>query len=557
MKARIALCFILAFFAVFLFYPLGYIFTKSFNFNGHFSAVFFQYMFTNSILRESIINSFVLAAVVTAITAVLSVPLALITGRFRFRGRALLSGLMLIPMIMPPFVGAIGMRQMLARFGSVNLFLMKIGVLHHPIDWIGGSGFWGVVLMEVLHLYPLMYLNVSTALANIDPSMEEAGTNLGAGNWKLFRSVIFPLMMPGFFAGASLVFIWAFTDLGTPLIFEYTRLVPVQIFNMVTDIGENPMGYALVVLVLVMTVTVFWVSRRFLGGEGYAMMAKGQVSRTEKDLKGFGSVAAYAFFAFVVVISLLPHISVLLTSVTGKWFMTVLPTEVTAKYYGLVFRHPLTVSSIQNSLFLSFMSTVLDVTIGLVIAYLLARTTIKAKGLLDALTMLPLAIPGLILAFGYVACFSSGPFAILDPRNNPFPLLIIAYTVRRIPYVVRAAYAGFQQTSVVFEEASANLGAAPFRTFRKITAPLISANIIAGAILAFSFAMLEVSDSLILAMKEQYYPITKAIYTLVGRIADGPYIASALGILGMALLAVSLLVSNKFIGKKMGELFRI
>jgi iron(III) transport system permease protein len=168
--------------------------------------------------------------------------------------------------------------------------------------------------------------------------------------------------------------------------------------------------------------------------------------------------------------------------------------------------------------------------------------------------MLPLAIPGLVLSFGYVASFSGG---MLDPRNNPFPLLIIAYTIRRIPFVVRTAYAGLQQTSITFEEASQNLGASPFYTFRKISMPLISANIIAGGILAFSFAMLEVSDSLILAMKEQFYPITKAIYTLVGRIADGPYIASALGILGMILLAVSLFLANKFLGKKMGELFKI
>ncbi|PIZ15693.1 ABC transporter permease [Candidatus Desantisbacteria bacterium CG_4_10_14_0_8_um_filter_48_22] len=554
MKIKIAFFLIILVFAVFFFYPLGYVFTKSFYFSGGFSAVFFKYMFTNPILRESITNSFILGITVTLITACLAIPLGLIISRYKFRGKGLLSGLMLLPMIMPPFVGAIGMRQMLSRFGSINLLLMKTGLLKQPVDWLGGSGFWGVVLMEVLHLYPLMFLNVSTALANIDPSLEEAGMNLGANRRRLFNTVTFPLMIPGFFAGASLVFIWAFTDLGTPLIFEYTRLVPVQIFNMVTDIGENPMGFALVVLVLLMTVTLFWVSRRFAGGEGYAMMAKGQVSRVEKDAGLAGAIPIYVFLGGVIFISVLPHISVLLTSISKEWFMTVLPSETTFKYYGLVFRHPLTVSSIRNSLFLSSISTVLDVGLGLMIAYLLARTSIKGKGLLDAFTMLPLAVPGLVLAFGYVASFSGG---ILDPRNNPFPLLIIAYTMRRIPYVVRAAYAGFQQTSAAFEEASQNLGATAFYTFRRITAPLISANIIAGAVLAFSFAMLEVSDSIILAMKEQFYPVTKAIYTLVGRIADGPYIASAMGILGMALLAVSLLISNKFIGKKMGELFRI
>jgi iron(III) transport system permease protein len=123
--------------------------------------------------------------------------------------------------------------------------------------------------------------------------------------------------------------------------------------------------------------------------------------------------------------------------------------------------------------------------------------------------------------------------------------------------MIRAVYAGLQQTSVTLEEASLNVGASPLYTLRKITTPLVTANIVAGGILVFSFAMLEVSDSLILAMKEKYYPITKAIYALFGRIADGPYIASAMGILGMVLLAASLFLAGKYLGKRMGELFKV
>jgi iron(III) transport system permease protein len=167
--------------------------------------------------------------------------------------------------------------------------------------------------------------------------------------------------------------------------------------------------------------------------------------------------------------------------------------------------------------------------------------------------MLPLALPGLVLAFGYVGCFS-GTF--LDPRENPVLLLVVIYAVRRLPYMVRAAYAGFQQTSIALEEASQSLGATPMKTMRKITFPLIIANLVAGGILSFAFAMLEVSSSLILAMKREFFPITKAIYFLLSRIADGSYIASAMGMLGMALLIVSLILAGRFLGKRMGELFR-
>jgi len=170
--------------------------------------------------------------------------------------------------------------------------------------------------------------------------------------------------------------------------------------------------------------------------------------------------------------------------------------------------------------------------------------------------MLPLALPGLVLAFGYVAAFDlSVPW--LNPRQNPTLLLIVSYSVRRLPYIVRAAYAGFQQTSLTLEEASANLGASPWRTMRKITLPLVMANLVAGSILTFAFAMLEVSDSLILAMREQYFPITKMIYQLVGRIdPQAPSVACALGVVGMAILTISLLVASTLLGRRMGQLFR-
>jgi iron(III) transport system permease protein len=136
-------------------------------------------------------------------------------------------------------------------------------------------------------------------------------------------------------------------------------------------------------------------------------------------------------------------------------------------------------------------------------------------------------------------------------------LLIIAYSVRRLPYMMRSAYAGFEQTSVTLEEASHNLGASPSRTLIKITLPLVTANLIAGAILAFSFAMLEVSDSLILAgLKSGYDPITKVIYEFSTRLGDGQYVASAMGVLAMVLLTCSLLVAAKVLGRRMGDLFR-
>jgi iron(III) transport system permease protein len=546
------LLFLWCFFIVFMIYPLCFVFSHAFFTPEGFSLVFFKLMVTNPNYTLILANSINLGLTVTLFTTLLSLPLALLLVRYDFPGKGLLNGLILIPLVLPPFVGAIGMRQLLARFGSINLLLLQMGVIDQPIDWLGG-GFGGVVVLEVLHLYPIMYLNLAAALANIDPSLEEAARNVGASGFKLFRTVTFPLMLPGYFAGAIIVFIWAFTDLGTPLVFEYRDLIAVQIFNMVTDLHQNPMGYAFVVAVMVLTLLFFYLSKRLIGSRGYAMLGRGHVASAMRPASASVTVLIYLVVLGVSAIALIPHFGVVLTSITARWFLTVLPSEYTLKFYGDVFSHELTLLSIKNSLFLSSISTIIDIVLGVTIAYLLTRKRVPGRDLLDALAMLPLAIPGLVMAFGYVAAFSATP---LDARINPVPLLIVGYAVRRLPYMVRAAYAGFQQTNVALEEAAMNLGASPLKSLYQITFPLVFANLVAGAVLAFSFAMLEVSDSLVLALKEQNYPITKAIYALLRRIADGPYIASAMGVLGLTLLAGSLFLASRFFGRRMGELFR-
>jgi len=215
------------FFGFFLFYPILHVLLNAFYTDEQFSVEFFGLMLQSPVQQRALINSFELGIVTTALTTIIALPMAVALVRYDFFGKGLLGGLALVPMIMPPFVGAIGMKQMFARFGSINLFLLETGLIDAPIDWFGGGGFWGVVILEALHLYPIMYLNIAAALANVDPSLEESARNVGAGGFRLFRTVTFPLMLPGYFAGAIIVFIWAFTDLGTPLIFEFREVVAV------------------------------------------------------------------------------------------------------------------------------------------------------------------------------------------------------------------------------------------------------------------------------------------------------------------------------------------
>ena len=209
------------------------------------------------------------------------------------------------------------------------------------------------------------------------------------------------------------------------------------------------MGYAFVVAVIASRFFSFICPNASLRGS-YEMLGRGHVLQRAPRVASM-TVIAYAVVLGISALALIPHLGVVLTSVTQRWFLTVLPSEYTVQFYKDVFSHDLALLSIKNSLLLSSLSTIIDIVLGVTIAYLLARKRVPGRGVLDALAMLPLALPGLVLAFGYVAAFSATP---LDARVNPVPLLVIAYAVRRLPYMVRAAYAGFQQTSVALEEAA-------------------------------------------------------------------------------------------------------
>ena len=547
-------------------------------------------VFRDPVLRDGLLNAFLIACGTTSIAVCIALPLAMLSARTTFPGKPLLSTLILAPLILPPFVGAIGMKQLLGREGAINAFLLDLHVFSSPIDFLGHGGFWLIIVLEAIALYPILYLNLVAAVANLDPAMEEAAINVGAGKWRRFFKITLPLIRPGLFAGGTIVFVWSFTELGTPLMMEFSKTTPVQIFNGIKEMEASRSPYALTAVMLASSILAYTIGRFFLGGKGHAMLAKASAGAGPKRLTSSHALLATMFFACVSCVALLPHIGVIGTAfaANGQWYGTILPSSVTDNHMVQALTHPLSAGAVRNSILFAGIATILDCIVGLFVARLLVRGTVWGRGLLDAMVMLPLAVPGLVFAFGLVAASLRWPFNgtppqwvasifallpadlsswamnaplkfvgdILGPMPNPIPFLILAYAVRRLPYVVRAAAAGLEQTSVALEEAGYNVGASRWRVMRKIVLPLLAANLAAGAILAFCFAMLEVSDSLILAQREGDYPITKAIFTLAERLGDGPGVASALGVWAMAFLGIALATAAALVGKKAGAIFR-
>lgn len=554
---------LMAFFAVFLIWPIVNVVAAGFTArNGSFTLDYLRLILSSPVLMRGLLNSTIIAVLTTLLTLVIAVPLAVLGVRYTFPGRGIVSGLMLVPMILPPFVGAVGMRMVLSRYGPLTMLTGAGGELGY--DWLGTLKLFGVVVVEALSLYPIMLLNVQAALANIDPAMEQAAANLGASRWIVFRKVTFPLMRPGLFAGCTLVLIWSFTELGTPLMFQFYDVTPVQVFNQITE-PDNPLPYALVVVMLAASTLLYLVGKVLLGRGFDAATTKASVQATPRDLRGWRGLLALLPFLVVFGLAVLPHLSVIFTSLseTGAWYKSILPRELTGNHYLAALVDELALPSVWNSICYAGLATLLAVVVGLAAAVVIVRSNVPGKGLIDSLAMLPLAVPGLVLAFGYLSIsvwfkqrLENTP-AFLDVQRWPVLLLVLAYAARRLPYVVRSAVAGLQQTPQDLELAGANLGASRWTVLSRITIPLIIANLIAGALLAFAFAMLEVSDSLILAQTSRFFPITKAIWELSNRLGDGLYIASALGVWAMILLTLTILSANALIGRKMGAIFRV
>jgi iron(III) transport system permease protein len=559
--ARLVFALTVVFFCAFFLWPVLQILKGGFiDADGKLTFAYLASLLSDPLYLGGLANSFLLALTTTVIALLIALPLAFITDRFVFPGKGFLGSIILVPMILPPFVGAIGIKQILGQYGALNAFIVDLGLRPDgwTFDWLGANQFMGIALVNAFSLYPIIYLNAVAALANIDPAMEEAAENLGCVGFRRFFKITLPLIKSGLFAGGTIVFIWAFTDLGVALIFDYAQVTSVQIFYGLKDIGGNPFPYALVAVMLTSSVLFYALGKGLFGRDAYAMMAKATSLGGPKELSRMRAWFCTALFGAITFVAILPHLGVVLVAFSSDWYATVVPKNFNLHNFEIALGHDLTVPAIANSLKYASIATLIDLGFGIVLAYVIVRSKLAGRQVLDFLAMMPLAVPGLVLAFGYLAMSQDGKFfSFLNPTKDPTLLLIIAYSIRRLPYVVRSAAAGFQQTSETLEEAAQNLGCPPLKAVYKITLPLIMANLIAGGLLAFSFAMLEVSDSLVLAQKQAYYPITKAIYELFQLLGDGKYIASALGVWAMAFLGITITGMTILLGKKLGAIFRV
>lgn len=511
-----------------------------------------------------LLNSLMIAANVTISCSIIGIVLAMIMGRYDFKGKKIFQVLLLVPLLATPFVNAYVIGKLFnPRGGLINYILYET---LHLIPWrIDIDGLVGITLAQTLAYYPIIYMNVVASLNSIDPSLEEMAENLGAKGFKLFRTITFPLMRPGLMAGAIITFIFSLEDLGAPIGFVGARANPLsrkvisyQIFSSFAEAlagGISPKVAALAVITLLVTGGSYIVMRWYVNRRSYAMLSKGgrwsPRVRKAKDVTQLGIIVSLIFF---IVLASMPQIGTLILATTNWATSGALPTEFTGEYLATLWSNSDVYGAVLNSLLYSGAAVIIMILLGSSIAYIVSKRDIPGKGILDILATIPVAIPGISLAIGYFLFFS-GNFSgtILDPLIDPALLLICAYSIRRVPFTTRSVSAGLNQVDDSLEESSMNLGADRGTTFFRIVLPLIISHVLSGAILSFVYSMSEVSASVTLgALREDRVPITFFISQIVyGAAATGSVsIGAALCVLLMAVQIFAMAVSNYILKQK-------
>lgn len=499
---------------------------------------------------EALVNTLLSGVLAVAFGTLLGVPLALLTVRYRFPGRGVLGVLGVLPLVIPPFVGAVAFQQILGRSGTVNLLLL---------EWFGFTvpfmeGLAGVVLVQTLHYFPFILLNTAASMAALDRSLEEAAQNLGASGFRLFRRVLLPLALPGYVAGALLTFIRVIDDLGTPLMLNYTKLLAPQAFIRVTTIGLTDVdGYVICVVLVLLSLVALWASKAALARSEYAMLQMGG-DAPAVALSPRGVAIAWGVAIVLLGPALLPHVGILLLSLSKVWSLSPLPTIYTSAHYDeILFRAP---HFIWNTLRYALLAALLDMALGAVIAWLLLRGKARGRQWLDVIATIPLAIPGVVIAVGYLRAFHGWSVPGLGaPLTSTWLVLVIVYAVRRLPYTVRGAYASLQQLSVALEESGQNLGANRARTFAKITLPLMARGLLAGGLIAFITSAVDLSSTILLVPRVELGPLSYGIYLYMqSAVGRGP--GAALGVVAIVLAAVGTWAATRLARRAGGALFR-
>jgi iron(III) transport system permease protein len=469
---------IFALLALFILYPLASAAKLSLAPEGKLTGDVYRQIFTHSQYLRAIRNSVTLGVIVATLATAIGFLFAFALTRARIGGRKFFQGMALLPIISPPFMFALSVILLFGRNGLITAKLLGI-------DMANIYGLKGLIIVQTISMFPIAYMTLSGILQGIDPDLETCAMNLGAKRGKAFLTVTLPLALPGIFASWLLVFVSSLTDFGNPIIIGGNfDVLSVQAYMEFTGMGNLPRGTALAILLLIPTVSVFFIQKYIMRKKSYITVT-GKSSRRSTAQTGKGVTILLTLVCGIIsAFVLLLYATIISGSFVKLWGINWHLTLDHFAYSWDVGR-----TTMKNTLFLAIISTPITAIFGMVIAYIVVRKNFPGKHLMEFLSMLSYAIPGTAVGIGYILAFNKAPFEL---SGTAF-ILITCYVFRNVPIGVEGGIAALKQISNEIEESSINLGATSALTFRKITLPLIRPAFFSGATFAFVRSMTAIS----------------------------------------------------------------
>lgn len=481
-------CAILFLFILFFIYPLANLLRQAFFDADGFTLANFKQFFSKAYYTNTIKNSFKVSILTTFTTLLVGIPYSYFYSFYKLKGRKLLIILSVICCMSAPFVGAYAWTLLLGRAGTITKFFKQLGI---TIPTIYGMG--GIVLVQTSKFYPLALIYMNGAFRNIDNSLMEASENLGCTGIKRFWKILIQLSMPTVLAAALLVFMRAFADFGTPmLIGEGFKTFPVEIYNQFVSEMADDWGFACAIslIAIIITGAIFLIQKYATSKFNFSLNAMHPIEK--KPCKGIGGILMHLYCYAVTAIAVLPQIYVIYCSFRNSNDVAFMSGFSLNSYRTAIKRNLL--GALKNTLSIGSISLVLIIILAVIIAYLTVRRKNHVNDTIDTISMLPYIMPGSVIGIALLTSFNKKPLAL----SGTILIMIVACVVRRIPYTIRSATATLIQIPMSMEEAAISLGASKFKTFLKVTVPMMSSGIVSGAILSFVAIITEVSSAVIL-----------------------------------------------------------
>lgn len=535
---------------LFIVFPLWRLFVDAATTEtGEFTLVYLHDFLTDGFYRRALLNSLLVAGGTVVGCTLLGFLAAFLLVRYDFPGRRVFSYLTILPIIMPPLVGIMGLVFILGRAGTVNVLLMDYVGLRRPVNFI--YGWHGVLLAMILHYFPLITLNVTDALSKLDASLEEAAEAMGAVGLRKVRDIILPLVTPGFISGTTLVFILAFADFATPLVVGVQNLIASQAYlNIVQFVDRRlfKMGIVIGALMAVLAILFLLIARHIVTAREYAVLSYRAADR--QTLRGPARWLAPLFFIVVLGVAFLPYLGVTLAAFGRAWSLTPFPEHWTMANLDQVLH--LTPIFVLNTVRWSLLAVVIILAVGVPLGWVLARTTLPGRGLMDAIVTLVLALPGTAIGIAYIRAFHFPLPVVGVVLSRLWIIMPLVLAVRRMPYTVRATFASLLTVHRSMEESAASVGASGLRIFADITLPVIWRGVLAGALFSLMFALQEAAATILLVLPG-WETMTVGIFTYYTSGTFGQ--AAALGFVLILLCAATLFIIHRLTGARMGGLF--